>query len=274
MRSKYLRKHYLSRHPECDTCLLICYPASRLGTLMASSPETKSSEMADQMQQNANLQTTVGYPTYPPQPPQPAVVHLPPAYHHQSQTQLIQTYDSRSSECCPSPPTPGSNDNVKAEAKLEDYYEIKPYLQVDFNGVFQEPTEAGSIPFVKTYNSTIYYWTKRCMYIFFSSLLGPILAFVFGIVFALMDFIVIWLINPIIRLVHVITRFSSSMYRPVTRMLLDPIFESFGQVYRVRNSGEFTERSYRLNVSGLTLGGVESHHQQTAQHQHQHQHSS
>ncbi|KAJ8022872.1 Caveolin-1 [Holothuria leucospilota] len=221
-----------------------------------------------ELQQNDNAQTRAGYSTYLPPPSQPPNNPvLPPAYNQP--TDIIQTYESRSSRSHPNPP---SATNASRGHKLEDYYDseydINPYIQVDFDSVFQEPAEAGGLQIVKTINSNIYTWTKRCIYIFFTSFCGPLFAFLGGITFAITDLIGIWLMLPIIRLNYIVMRYIVSLYRPVIRTIMDPIFESFGQMFRVRNSGSFTERTYRLNISGITIGGTEAQSQPPAQHQH------
>ncbi|KAJ8046461.1 Caveolin-1 [Holothuria leucospilota] len=121
---------------------------------------------------------------------------------------------------------------------------------------FQEPAEAGGLQIVKTINSNIYTWTKRSIFIFFTFFFGPIFAFSFGITFAIIDLIAILVMNPTIRCYHIAMRYMVSLYRPFIRTFMDPAFESIGQIFRVRNSGSFTERTYRLNISGITIGGT------------------
>lgn len=119
---------------------------------------------------------------------------------------------------------------------------------------------------VATYLS--YFPMQISIYIFFTLFFGPVFAFSFGIIFAITDLIAIWVMHPIIRLLYIVWRYIGSLYRPVIRLLMDPIFESFGQIFRVRNSGSFTERTYRLNISGIRIGGTEAQFQPPAQHQH------
>ena len=80
------------------------------------------------------------------------------------------------------------------------------------------------------------------------------MAFTFALVFAIMDFSIVWMLNPSARLVHMMTRFLKSVYQPLARVALDPVFEAIGQVFTSRNAGAFTERSYRVNVSGIKFG--------------------
>ncbi|PIK57093.1 putative caveolin-1 [Apostichopus japonicus] len=231
---------------------------------MATSPDSKT-DMADTTQQHVNMQQ-VGYPNYGSQQPTVIVTNPPPpAYNHPVPNNVQYGYQTPEQSCCQPSQETAVDIESAATGQLEDFFEMKPHLKVDFNGVFQEPKDAGGVSFVTTYNTTIYYWTKRCLYIFLVCILGPIMAFSFGLVFALMDFLSIWCVNPSVRLLHIMLRFTSNAYRPLTRILLDPIFESFGQVYRVRNSGVFTERKYKLDVTGITLGGGgESEHQHTS----------
>lgn len=157
---------------------------------------------------------------------------------------------NQSRGCC-GVPLPVSNAD---HAEMEEYYKIKPPLQLDFQGTFQAPEDTGAIQGLTNINRYVFNWTKRGLYFFLVCVAGTIMAFAFGLVFAIMDFALVWMMNPFARLVHIVTRFFKSIYEPFARVSLDPVFEAIGRVFWARNAGPFTERSYRVNVSGINYG--------------------
>lgn len=86
---------------------------------------------------------------------------------------------------------------------------------------------------------------QRGFYIFLSALLGPILGIAWGLVFAIMNFILVWLVNPALKVILQACRIVEVLARGVLRSSLDPLFQSIGQTFTsVR--GNFT-----LTVPGL-----------------------
>lgn len=194
------------------------------------------------------------------QPPSQGDRRLPPSYSDGNP--LLESEDdgnTSSTQCCPV----DIQHRVRIETRdpLEDYYEPKPYVPVNFDAVFTEPEEAGGLDIIYIINRAIYYWTKRCLYVIFSCLLGPILAFLFGITFAILQFIRIWMLNPVVRIWHMIISCLDKIYRPVIRTFIDPYFEAVGQVWR---RIKFPERSYKVQVTGVALGQNAAHPQETA----------
>ncbi|KAJ8020606.1 Caveolin-1 [Holothuria leucospilota] len=96
-----------------------------------------------------------------------------------------------------------------------------------------------------------YSWPIRFLYVVFSCLLGPFLAFFFGMVFAIFQFIRIWMVNPVVRICQFNITCLEMIYRPCIRTVLDPCFEAVCQAWRRVTS---TERSYKLKITGLALG--------------------
>ncbi|XP_071854792.1 caveolin-1-like [Apostichopus japonicus] len=174
-----------------------------------------------------------------------------PAYE---ELQVMSTPNQQSSGCCGAPHWKESPQSSYSE--IEDYYELKQHVSVDFQATFRAPESRGAVEAVTKFNRLVFHWTKRCLYFLFTCLLGPVMALSFGMLFGIMDFLFIWMMNPITRIVHVLTRFISDVHRPLIRVSLDPIFESIGQTLRIRNSGKFTERKYKLDVTGINFNGA------------------
>lgn len=51
------------------------------------------------------------------------------------------------------------------------------------------------------------------------------------------------------------------IYRPIIRTFIDPFFEAVGQAWKRVN---FTERSYKIQVTGVALGQNAAHPQEAA----------
>lgn len=141
----------------------------------------------------------------------------------------------------------GALERAPNTAKYDDMnlYSLKPNVKVDFEETFQEPLGSENVSVVWNYNKVIFNWTSRGFYIFLSALLGPILGIAWGLVFAIMNFILVWLVNPALKVILQACRIVEVLARGVLRSSLDPLFQSIGQTFTsVR--GNFT-----LTVPGL-----------------------
>ncbi|KAJ8050950.1 hypothetical protein HOLleu_04340 [Holothuria leucospilota] len=183
-------------------------------------------------------------------PPSPVGYHQPGTVYHQPEN--VQVHRSPPQDMgtgCIS--CEGGED--ESDGEMEDFFEIKPPLKMSYKGIFQEPAELKR-PVFSRISSFIYYWTRCCIYTFLIGLFGPLIAFVVGSGIAGTNFCIIWITNPMTRMIHMFLRSCSMCYTPVLRVIMDPCFESIGQICRVGNS---TPRTYNLKWSGDTPAALQ-----------------
>ncbi|XP_041455041.1 caveolin-3-like [Lytechinus variegatus] len=167
--------------------------------------------------------------------------HYYPLYNNNDTTGNYQA-QVQARPCCH-----GGLERAPQSAKYDemDLYSLKPNVKVDFEETFQEPLGSESISVVFNYNKAIFNWTSRDFYIFLSALLGPILGIAWGLVFASMNFLLVWVVNPTLKVILQACRIVEVLSRGVVRSSLDPIFQSFGQMFT------YLRGNFSLTVPGL-----------------------
>ncbi|XP_072169138.1 caveolin-1-like [Diadema setosum] len=141
----------------------------------------------------------------------------------------------------------GAFEPAKQTAKYDDtdLCSLRPNVNVDFSETFQESPGSESIDIVWRFNKTIYSVTSRAFYTFLVGLLGPTLAVAWGLVFATLNFTMVWLVNPFLKVIFQVTRLVEILSRIMVRSTLDPLFQSFGQVFTALKG------NFSLNLAGL-----------------------
>ncbi|XP_022102426.1 caveolin-1-like [Acanthaster planci] len=83
------------------------------------------------------------------------------------------------------------------------------------------------------------------VYRFLSVVLGIILVFLWGIIFAIINFVTVYIFQPTIKLCFILIRPIHMLYKALVRSFMDPLWESVGLIYsRVRGR-------VALNLTGL-----------------------
>ncbi|XP_022102423.1 caveolin-1-like [Acanthaster planci] len=127
----------------------------------------------------------------------------------------------------------------------EDLYLMSPPVKVEYTDIFKEADGANSFDKLAEISGFVFKWTQLGIYRFFSIILGIVLVFFWGIIFALINFITVYTIQPAIKLYFVCLRPGALLYRAVVRSYLDPLWQSIGLVFS-RVNGRFT-----FNLKGL-----------------------
>ena len=91
------------------------------------------------------------------------------------------------------------------------------------------------------------YKPQEAVYYFVSIVSGIPLGILWGCLFGLLDFLVVWVVQPIIVVYCVLLRVVSIPFQTTVRCLLDAPFQSIGQSCRY------------VNVRCLSLGSRDKH---------------
>ena len=109
--------------------------------------------------------------------------------------------------------------------------EMSNRMKVEFAEVIAEPEGTESVPQVLRIAELTYTWTKNIVYKVFTVLLSIILAIVWGLVFALIAFTTVWVINPSARLFYIFLDIGGRFYAAVIATFFDPCFRSTGLIF-------------------------------------------
>jgi hypothetical protein len=104
------------------------------------------------------------------------------------------------------------------------------YGKSDFRDTFLAPDELGVSP-VNSCHNVLYTYTRKAVYAFMSVVLGTIFVFVVAFLFGLCEAVVVYTINPFIRLIFVLSSPVGFLFRYFIRMFLDPCYESISLVW-------------------------------------------
>lgn len=125
--------------------------------------------------------------------------------------------------------TTGNTENIEQETRdpkqLHD-----DVLKVNFEDVIAEPDGTHSVDLVWKCSNDTFTFTKRWFYRFLTLLLGVILSMLWGLVFAIMSFLSIWVVAPCIRYFQVL---FACLCQPVLvgiRYMILPLFKVVGKM--------------------------------------------
>ncbi|XP_038069282.1 caveolin-3-like [Patiria miniata] len=113
----------------------------------------------------------------------------------------------------------------------EDIYRMTPHVKVEYAEVFKEADGANSFDALAEFSGLVFKWTQLGVYRFFSLIPGVPLAFLWAIVFALVNFFTVFLIQPSFKLTFVVLRPIAMLFKAIVRSFLDPLFQSIGLVF-------------------------------------------
>ncbi|XP_071503126.1 caveolin-1-like [Diadema antillarum] len=152
------------------------------------------------------------------QGPQYGAVQHSPATHVITRTVPVTTVTQQESN-----QEQAANDN-------EDIYKMKPHVNVTYEDTFKESETAAGFPFMKSVNKNIYRWTHFALYATLTMIIGPLISFLWGVIFALLHIVIIWFIQPCIKTYFTMFRISSMLLEVSVRLLMDPIFRSMSLI--------------------------------------------
>ena len=138
----------------------------------------------------------------------------------------------------------------------EDIYKVTDHVKIGFDDIFGEPfaLRTGDIgsalaPHVRKIFNHVFSYSQSALYFFLTLVTGVFLGLGWGIIFGLVNYIVVWFIQPALKIVFILFRIIAMPIRAFVRAFLDPLFQAFGQVF------SFISAKFRLRVLGLDYAG-------------------
>ncbi|XP_070564598.1 caveolin-1-like [Ptychodera flava] len=129
----------------------------------------------------------------------------------------------------------------------ENIYNFDDHVELSFPEVFQEPKDSRNWkPIVGAYG-TLYSVVQDFTYRVLVALLGWLLGTVWGLLFGVLNFVVVWLIQPILKIFFIIVRILAIPWAVVLRASFDPVFESIGHVLS-HMRGNFNIRAHGVSM--------------------------
>ncbi|XP_077978707.1 caveolin-1-like [Glandiceps talaboti] len=134
----------------------------------------------------------------------------------------------------------------------ENIYNFDHHVELDFPEVFQAPKTSRNWGPILRANRLLYSVTQDFVYRVWVVVLGWLLALLWGILFGTFNFLTVWLLQPIWKIVFVVVRNVAIPYTVIIRAALDPIFESIGHILSHIRAGVF------LRAQGMTMDVVKT----------------
>ncbi|XP_071503773.1 caveolin-1-like [Diadema antillarum] len=139
----------------------------------------------------------------------------------------------------------------QAAYDFEDIYSMKPHVNVTHEDTFKESETAAGFPFMKSVNKNIYRWTHFALYASLTLIIGPLISFMWAVIFAVLHIFIIWFIQPCIKSYFTMFRISSMLLEASVRLFIDPIFRSMSLILSgIR--GRFQVAESDINVTMKT----------------------
>ncbi|XP_038069279.1 caveolin-1-like [Patiria miniata] len=127
----------------------------------------------------------------------------------------------------------------------EDIYQMTPSVKVEYAEIFKEADGADSFDALANASGLVFKWTQLGVYRFFSLIFGVLLVFLWGIIFALINFFTVFIMQPTVKLTFILLRPIAMLYKANVRSFLDPLWQSNGLIFS-RIMGRFA-----FNFKGL-----------------------
>ncbi|CAL1594726.1 unnamed protein product [Knipowitschia caucasica] len=115
-------------------------------------------------------------------------------------------------------------------AGARDPEEINSHLQVVFEDVIAEPSSSHSCDSVWLWSHAGFELVKFLFYRLLTTVLAVPMAFLLGVVFALLSLLHIWLLTPAVRAVLVLLPSLRIVWRHFTDSFVSPFFTSVGRI--------------------------------------------
>ncbi|KAM6972975.1 caveolin-2 [Aplochiton taeniatus] len=126
-------------------------------------------------------------------------------------------------------PILSKKEKVYVSSPDRDPNDINLHLKVDFDDVIAEPSSAHSFDKVWIGSHAVFELVKYVFYRLLTTLLAIPMAFVVGIVFAVLSCIHIWVMMPVVQSCMMALPSVQVVWRSLTDMLVAPLFRSMGR---------------------------------------------
>ncbi|XP_054476523.1 caveolin-2 [Anoplopoma fimbria] len=120
--------------------------------------------------------------------------------------------------------------NASAAQPDRDPHDTNAHLKVGFGDVIAEPLSAQSFDKVWIGSHAVFELIKFLLYRVLTTLLAVPMAFILGLVFAVLSCIHIWLVMPVIRSFMMLLPSIQVVWKSLTDMFVTPLFHSMGKI--------------------------------------------
>ena len=104
----------------------------------------------------------------------------------------------------------------------------------------------------------LHFYTKDFTYYFFTVVIGFFLTLAWGIIFGLISFFVVWIIQPSLKINYIFIRIGGNIYSAIIRTFVDPLYQSFGlcfSYFRLRLN-VIPEKKVRADNDGYNIRAI------------------
>ncbi|XP_068132557.1 caveolin-2 [Hyperolius riggenbachi] len=112
-----------------------------------------------------------------------------------------------------------------------DPHNLNSHLKLGFEDVIAEPDTTHSFDKVWICSTALYEVSKYLIYKVLTVLLAIPLAFVIGLVFAILSCVHIWIVMPFVRTCLMVLPSVQAIWKGITDSLISPLFESMGRCF-------------------------------------------
>uniref|UniRef100_A0A8C6T4T8 Caveolin n=1 Tax=Neogobius melanostomus TaxID=47308 RepID=A0A8C6T4T8_9GOBI len=116
-------------------------------------------------------------------------------------------------------------------AGARDPQDVNAHLKVVFEDVIAEPYSAHSFDGVWVWSHAGFELVKFLFYRLLTTLLAVPLAFLLGLLFALLSAVHIWLLTPCVHSVLMLLPSAKIVWRSLTDAFVSPLFSSVGKMF-------------------------------------------
>ena len=88
-------------------------------------------------------------------------------------------------------------------------------------------------------------YSQAGLYFFLTLVTGVFLGLAWGVVFGLVNYVIVWFLHPALKILFMVMRIAAMPSRAFVRAFMDPLFQAAGQVF------SFISAKLRLKVMGL-----------------------
>lgn len=112
-----------------------------------------------------------------------------------------------------------------------DPHNLNGHLKLSFEDVIAEPDTTHSFDKVWICSTAVYEISKYLIYKVLTTLLGIPLAFVIGLLFAILSCLHIWIVMPFVRTCLMVLPSVQAIWKGITDSLIAPLYASMGRCF-------------------------------------------
>ncbi|XP_072020834.1 caveolin-1-like [Amphiura filiformis] len=109
-------------------------------------------------------------------------------------------------------------------------FDFSGHVDCTFAKVFPEARGTHSVEAVSRCMNSIFSLTQQITYMILTVFIATFLAFIWGIIFAVCNFIIIWLLQPVVKLLFLFIRLLGDIARVIIKSVAQPLFQAISAV--------------------------------------------